>query len=219
MTWPLPAERGRWGIILGATMAACALPLVAGFVWFVHAAAMPAAMPEHADGIVVLTGGAERVETALRLLADGKADRMLISGVGGAAEFSELAHRAKVNPALGARVTLGRSALSTRGNANETADWAHAQRIGTLIVVTASYHMPRALAELSRTLPEITLYPVPVQSAGLREAGRLAYLRLLAGEFGKWVAAEAGLTSLASRHDDRNGGRGPSESASSEHGT
>ena len=210
--------RMRWGIIVSATLLACSLPVVAGFVWFVHAAGLPGEVPGHADGIVALTGGAERVETALRLLAEGKADRLLISGVGGAAEFGELAHRAKVDPALGAKVTLGRAALSTRGNASETADWARAQRIATLIVVTASYHMPRALAELTRTLPDVTLYPAPVQSAALRELGRLGYLRLLASEFGKWMAAEMGLSGLTSRHDERTAGRGGGATANTEHG-
>ena len=33
------------------------------------------------DAIVVLTGGAERVETGFRLLADGLAPRLFVSGV------------------------------------------------------------------------------------------------------------------------------------------
>ena len=185
-------------------------PGLAGFAWFLHAALVAAAAAGAADGIVALTGGAERVETALKLLAEGRARVLLVSGVGGATEFAALARRAGVDPALRVRVTLGRTAASTRGNAAETADWTRANGLRSLIVVTAGYHMPRALAELSRALPEVALYPVPVLPPAMREPGPNA-LRLLAGEYTKWLAAEAGLSSLGARgethappsHEDR----------------
>ncbi len=76
---------------------------------------------------MAFTGGPERVETALRLLAEGRADRLLLSGIGGGAELPELAHRAGVDPLpLATRVTIGRNATTTRGNAAETAAWARA---------------------------------------------------------------------------------------------
>jgi uncharacterized SAM-binding protein YcdF (DUF218 family) len=175
----------------------------AGFAWFLHVAVATTAPPPSADGIVVLTGGAERVETALRLLADGRARLLLVSGVGGAAEFNELARRAGVAPTLAPRVTLGRAAASTRGNAAETADWARAHALRSLIVVTAGYHMPRALAELGRAMPDVALYPVPVLSPALRAERDAATLRLLAGEYTKWLATEAGLSALVSRTEER----------------
>ena len=105
---------------------------------------------------MAFTGGPERVETALRLLAEDRADRLLLSGIGGGAELAELAHRAGVDPLpLASRVTIDRSAATTRGNATDTADWARANAIRSLLVVTASYHMPRAIAELARALPEV----------------------------------------------------------------
>ena len=127
-----------------------------GFAWFVHLVDRPGQAPPHADGIVAFTGGPERVETALRLLAEDRADRLLLSGIGGGAELAELAHRAGVDPLpLASRVTIDRNAATTRGNATETADWARANAIRSLLVVTASYHMPRAIAELARALPEV----------------------------------------------------------------
>jgi uncharacterized SAM-binding protein YcdF (DUF218 family) len=189
--------RRRLAVLLGLPVAA-ALAWGAGFGWFLHAAWMTADPPSQADGIVALTGGAERVETALKLLAEGHARVLLISGVGGAADFAAFAHRAGVNSALQARVTLGRNAVSTRGNAAETADWAQANGLGSLIVVTAGYHMPRALAELSRAMPTVTLYPVPVLPPAMRQPGVNA-LRLLAGEYTKWLVTEAGLSALVSR--------------------
>ncbi len=174
-----------------------------GFAWFVHAAWMPPPSLPSADGIVALTGGADRVETALRMLADGRARVLLVSGVGGPTEFAELARRAGIDKALGARVTLGRAAASTHGNALETAEWAHANGVHTLLVVTAGYHMPRALAELGRALPDIALHPVPVISPGMRGA---LPLRLLAGEYTKYLAARSGLSILAAYGEPRAGG-------------
>ena len=50
-------------------------------------------------------------------------------------------------------VDLGYAALDTIGNADETRRWAEALHYDSLIVVTASYHMPRSLAELARAMP------------------------------------------------------------------
>jgi uncharacterized SAM-binding protein YcdF (DUF218 family) len=189
-----PARRA----VLSGLGAAALLALLwaGGFAWFLSAALTGRAPPPAADGIVALTGGAGRVETALRLLADGHARRLLVTGVGGGAEFSELARLAGVDPHLGSRVTLGRAAASTHGNAAETAEWARANAIRSLIVVTAGYHMPRAMAELTRALPGVALYPAPVSPPSLHGANTTAMLRLLAGEYTKWLVAAVGLTAL-----------------------
>lgn len=182
---------------LGCVAALGAALWAGGFAWFVHAATRIAEPPAHADGIVVLTGGAERIEAGLRLLAEGRAERLLISGVGGGTPLPEVLHRAGSDPApLAGLVTVGRAARSTVGNAVETASWVAAYRVRTLIVVTAGYHMPRALQELARDLPGVRLYAVPVLSPVLREGMQAHVLRTLAGEYNKWLASELGLTRL-----------------------
>ena len=56
---------------------------VGGFAWFLQATRRPPEPPPpHVDGIVALTGGAGRVELALHLLAKGRADDLLLSGIG-----------------------------------------------------------------------------------------------------------------------------------------
>jgi uncharacterized SAM-binding protein YcdF (DUF218 family) len=179
----------------------CAVALLwsIGFVWFLRIALADRPPPPRADGIVALTGGAGRVEMALRLLADGRADHLLISGVGGAADFGALARLAGADPRLGDQVTLGRAAASTRGNAAETADWVKGHNVQSLIVVTSGYHMPRALAELGHALPGVSLYPVAVVPPASRDPGEPGMLRLLAGEYTKWLAAELGLSALDPR--------------------
>lgn len=198
-----PPRRVAWWT--GCVLLAACLAWGAGFAWFLHQARQVTEPPVQADGIVALTGGADRIETALRLLAQRRAKVLLLSGIGGGAEFAELARRADLDPAPWAtQVTLGRKATSTRGNAAETAAWARENGIRSLIVVTAGYHMPRAITELARAIPEVALHPVAVLPpamqgrAGLRDGGTL---RLMAEEYTKWLVARVGLSVFGPRHD------------------
>ena len=187
--------------IAGSCVLTLALVWAAGFVWFVHMATRPVPPPPQADAIVAFTGGADRVATALHLLAEGKAHQLLLSGIGGGADLRELAWRADLNPRpIATKVTLGRDALTTHGNARETAAWVNARSVHSLIVVTAFYHMPRALAELRRVLPDVTLYPDPVLMPRHGGIGRLVTMRLMAEEYTKYLAVMSGLSSVLPRH-------------------
>ena len=166
----------------------------AGFAGFNWAARQAGAAPAAADGIVVLTGGADRIETALRLLIEGRAPWLLVSGVARGADLSDLMRRVPLDADQASRVTLGHAAQSTSGNAAETAPWARAHNVRRLIVVTAGYHMPRALLELRRALPNVELQAVAVQSPALRSAPPAASVRVLAGEFDKLLAVRFGLS-------------------------
>ena len=185
---------------LAATLSVLALGLalawLAGFAWFVHGAVQAEAGGSAADGIVVLTGGADRIVTGMRLLQRKRGRVLLISGVGHGAALADLLHGTGIDPApLADRVTLGRTATTTTGNADETADWVHAQHLRSLLVVTASYHMPRALTELARSVPDVRLIAEPVLPPALHRAD-LSTMRLLAGEYTKWLVAELGLARL-----------------------
>ena len=178
-------------------MLTCLLVLAfgAGFAGFVAAAHRQPTPPPQADGIVVLTGGPERVETGLRLLASGHAGVLLVSGVAHGAALIDLLHRAGLEDGpLATRITLGRVATTTFGNAAETAEWVRLHHLDTLIVVTAGFHMPRALLEIGREIPDVTLYPVAVQP---QEAGHLGSFRLLAAEYVKLLAAWLGISRVA----------------------
>ncbi|HUN40842.1 MAG TPA: YdcF family protein [Acetobacteraceae bacterium] len=190
----------KTGLILrvaGGTVLAAAVAWLGGLVWFVHIATRPVPPPPDADGIVALTGGADRVAAALRLLREHRAPRLLLSGIGGGAELPGLARTADVDPPPPAgEVTLGRQAISTRGNALETAAWVQRHDIKSLIVVTAFYHMPRAMTELRRTLPGVTLYPDPVLTPHSGGIGRVVTLRLIAEEYTKYLLSVVGVTDL-----------------------
>ncbi len=197
MTAPLNRLR-QAGAAASAVLLACSAAWGVGFAWFEHSAHQPGPpLPLAADGIVVLTGGADRIETALHLLAEGRAPLLLVSGVARTADLSELARRVHLDPAgIAGQVTLGRAATTTVGNGAETAQWAQAHGLRRLIVVTAGYHMPRAMLELGRSLPGAELHPAPVLPHALRGGTGPAMARMLANEYDKLIAVRLHLAPL-----------------------
>lgn len=183
---------------LALAAAGLAAALAGGFVLFLaRIPSAPDGPPPRGAGIVVLTGGEGRVAAGLALLDADPAARLLVSGVHQDAPLAALERPPGIDPAmLAPRVTLGRRAASTRGNAEETAAWARGHGLDTLVVVTAGYHMPRALLMLRRELPEARLVAHPVTPAPFREPGwwrRPGALRIAFGEYLKLLAALAGL--------------------------
>jgi uncharacterized SAM-binding protein YcdF (DUF218 family) len=184
-------------VLIGMAGAAAGL-LAFGFVLFANAVMRePAVQNEQADGIVVLTGGQTRIVEAARLLQDGRGQRLLISGVNQKTGRVSLRRLSGLDEKIfNCCVDLGYAALDTVGNAVETKRWAEALRYDRLIVVTASYHMPRSLAELAREMPNVQFVPHPVAPEGLRNKVwwlDAAATRLLVSEYLKFLPAAARL--------------------------
>lgn len=156
----------------------------------------PAPQPEPADGVVALTGAGsnERIAAAMGLLQDGMGERLLISGVNRDATREDIRNVSKAARRLyDCCVDLGFTAADTVGNARETADWARGMRYRSLIIVTADYHMPRAMLELRAVMrePEFHLETYAVQTSSLR--GRRWWrsprsARLMVVEYCKYLA-------------------------------
>jgi uncharacterized SAM-binding protein YcdF (DUF218 family) len=153
-------------------MKSLALILIVVMIWVVGLLAFtaritrstPPATPEPADGIVALTGASNaRITAGMKLLEDGRGQRMLISGVNREASREDIRVVAKAPGRIyDCCVDLGFQAANTVGNGRETASWARDHGFHSLIVVTADYHMPRAILELHGSLPEAVLTPYPV---------------------------------------------------------
>ena len=168
---------------------------VAGFGWFLSQVHSKETTPsQNADGIVVLTGGSSRVSDAMDLLAAGYGKRLLISGVHPTNGYSDIQRSLPDSQRLLACcVDLDHSAINTRSNATETRRWAVERGFHSLIVVTSNYHMPRAIVELSHSMPDIELVPFAVVGEKWREepwwtSG--AALRLLLSEYAKYLFAQ-----------------------------
>lgn len=134
----------------------CAIVLLAwalGFMAFALRLPQPASQ-QRTEAVVVVTGGAGRVDRGIQVLREGWARQLFVSGVGRKVKPHEFAAQYKVRSALMACcVTLGFEATDTRSNAAETAAWLAAQDIHTLRLVTSDWHMRRAVMELRRAAP------------------------------------------------------------------
>jgi uncharacterized SAM-binding protein YcdF (DUF218 family) len=181
---------GRSAFALGAFVVLLLAGGFGGFLWSLPADEV--VLQRDADGIVVLTGGASRITDAIELLAAGRGKRLLISGANRATTSGEIS---RLNPDFGGIVSccvdFDRS-LNTLGNAIETRHWAQSRGFRSLIVVTSSYHMPRAIAEIAHQLPDVALLPFPVITDKLHAEPWWTHgptMKLMLSEYLKYMAA------------------------------
>ena len=165
---------------------------VLGFIAFVTLLPGAPANPRPAQGIVALTGGNERLSTAVRLLETRTGERLLITGVNSTTTKQELKRLSHGGRRFDCCADLGYAAENTQGNASEAAIWARAHRYRSLIIVTARYHMPRSLTEFQAAMPGVVLEPYPVNPEDIDLDGwwhDLRALRVLQGEYAKYLAS------------------------------
>ena len=125
-----------------------------GFVWFAFSLPQAAPLREATDVIVVPTGGVGRIDRGVELLRRGAADKLLVTGVDAEVRPVEFAAEYDLSPQeMDCCVVLGFSALDTRGNARETAEWIREGKYRSLRLVTSDWHMRRSAGELEQVLP------------------------------------------------------------------
>ena len=144
-----------------------------------------------AEGIVVLTGGPERISAAIRLLENKAAQRLLISGVHPQTTARQLRQITGTERDLfRCCIDLDKRAADTRGNALEARDWARDKGFTRLLIVTSDYHILRAMKEFSRVMPEAELMACPVSGRdGHDPLHNAASLRLWFSEYLKYLLA------------------------------
>ena len=183
------ARRLREGLAM-AVLAAVAL-FFAGFAVFILTSPTPPAdFSGQADGIVVLTGGPQRINEALELLRNHQGRRLLITGVHPHTSERRLSQLSGEESLFDCCVDIDRIAADTRGNAAEARRWAEQNHFDRLIVVTSDYHMARALLEFSRRMPNRTLTPWPVSALPeLAIPPALTWARMWLAEYVKFLFA------------------------------
>lgn len=178
---------------------------LAGLFWFVETIPSQqdtAPSAEITDCIVVLTGGSDRVAKGFELLLAGKASQLFISGVGEGVTLDNLiqanggsAAQQKQLHAVQSSITLGRRAPDTRSNSQETRDWINQKHFASMRLVTSNYHMPRALKEFTRRLPNIKIIQEPVIQNDFQHKHwwrHASSLRLVISEYLKFIAVRLG---------------------------
>ena len=158
-----------------------------GFVWFAFSLPQAAPLREATDVIVVPTGGVGRIDRGVELLRRGAADKLLVTGVDAEVRPVEFAAEYDLSPQeMDCCVVLGFSALDTRGNARETAEWIREGKYRSLRLVTSDWHMRRAASELGPVLPAgVTVVQDAVSTEPSLKMLFLEYHKLLASWLGR----------------------------------
>lgn len=154
-------------------------------------------LSEKTDAIVVLTGGSERIRTALHLIQSNYSDKLFISGVNQQVKLPELLSLYGVSRddffKLIKKIDIGFEAKNTIENATEIKNWVKAHReIKSLRLVTSNYHIKRAMLEVKNRLPNLKIIPHPVIPINVRidKWWKFSSSRnLLLSEYNKLLAA------------------------------
>lgn len=162
---------------------------------FVFASKIPTEVVEPdvaTDAIVVLTGGSGRLRTGLDLLMTDHADQLFVSGVYRGVDVNQLLKVQQQRPEdVENRISLG-DANDTRENARETGEWMRDQKLTSLRLVTAAYHMPRSLLEFRNILSDIKIVPHPVFPDHVKQSEWWAFpgtFALTVSEYNKFLLA------------------------------
>ena len=146
------------------------------------------------DGLVVATGGQLRINEGLRLIEQGASSRMLITGVGkgiSKASLTETFAKTKAQQSIfNCCVDLDATAIDTRGNALAARNWVQTHQLTSISLVTANYHMPRALLYFQRIMPDVAITSLPVSPPDLQPKKWYANwptAKLLMREYAKYL--------------------------------
>lgn len=149
------------------------------------------------DAIIVLTGGSGRLESGIKLLKEGAAEKLFVSGVGHGFSIDRLVllnneDDLHSNDWLKNNTSLGYEAETTKGNAAESIKWLQENKYKSITLVTANYHMPRSLNEFKKVMPDIKIIPYPVFPDNVKLQGwfeNTGSRRLIIAEYNKFLVS------------------------------
>ncbi|MBI4745821.1 MAG: YdcF family protein [Deltaproteobacteria bacterium] len=146
----------------------------------------------YADAIVVLTGGAGRVEEGLRLFREGRGGRLILSGVEETSTLDTIFPGRDLKTSVDtSRIILDIESRSTIDNAINVKKIAEGRGFKSLVLVTSSYHMKRASTIFSKIISgDVKLYRHPVSGPNFKDEEwwqSRKSLKLVTSEFFKYI--------------------------------
>ncbi len=139
--------------------------------FFIYWSSLPVPIEAHSvkgDAIVVVTGGNGRVGAGVALLQLDRAPKLFISGVGRGVRVSDVLHQSDIPADVAAiytpKIWLGHQATNTVENGTEIAAWTKEQGVKDIILVSSSYHLPRAQLEVIMADPSLHITPFAVDT-------------------------------------------------------
>jgi uncharacterized SAM-binding protein YcdF (DUF218 family) len=154
----------RPGKIFVTIFAAAFAIWLCGFAVFITSAARlnPEKINEETDAIIVLTGGKTRINTGLKLLAEGKSGNLFISGVNEKVGINDIKRMYSDKPELPeCCIFLGHKAQNTMNNAAESKKWVEEHGFSSIRLVTSDYHIFRSVMEFRDIMPQIEIVRHP----------------------------------------------------------
>ena len=171
------------------------LSLVAGFLWWTLQLINtfpkklypinPSQKSENI-GIVVLTGGKNRIEKGVDLLSKGYGAKLLISGVFMPSEIeAKFSLEKEKNQLFKCCVFFDQRSKNTLENAQEVDKWLKENKdIKSIILVSSYYHLPRSIMIFEKKISsKVKIYPKPAfQNINFRNQF-FFHLRLIISEY------------------------------------
>ena len=141
-------------------------------------------------GIIVLTGGKNRIEKGVELLSKGYGDKLLISGVFMPSEIeSKFSLEKEKKELFECCVFFDQKSTNTLENAQEVGKWLSENKdIKSIILVSSYYHLPRSIMIFEKKIKSnVNIYPIPaIQNNNFREQF-LFHLKLIISEYFKVI--------------------------------
>ena len=139
-------------------------------------------------GIVVLTGGKNRIEKGVDLLSKGYGNKLLISGVFMPSEIeAKFSLEKEKNELFKCCIFFDQESKNTLENAKEVAKWLNENKdIKSIILVSSYYHLPRSILIFEKKITsDLKIYPVPAISNNNLRNQFFFHLKLIISEYFK----------------------------------
>ena len=141
-------------------------------------------------GIIVLTGGKNRIEKGIDLLSKGYGDKLLISGVFMPSEIeTKFSLEKEKNDLFKCCVFYDQKSKNTLENAQEVDKWLNKNKdIKSIILVSSYYHLPRSIMIFEKKIKSnVKIYPKPaLQNINYRNQF-FFHLKLIISEYLKVI--------------------------------